>query len=71
MVGAVVLPSEVTQTPPNPTAKASAAAPPTIVIVFFVPVILLSSHFNQIDHRYAMHLYIYFNAGGLAEHAPV
>jgi hypothetical protein len=38
-----VLPGEVTPTPPNPTAKASAAALPNIAI-FLVPVIGFSCH---------------------------
>jgi hypothetical protein len=48
VVGVVALSNELTPTPPNPTAKASAAAPPSIAIVFFIPVIEVSSHFKHL-----------------------
>jgi hypothetical protein len=51
VVGVVALSSELTPTPPNPTAKASATAPPTIAIVLFIPVIELSSHFKHLPNR--------------------
>jgi hypothetical protein len=48
VVGVVALSNELTPTPPNPTAKASAAAPASIAIVFFIPVIEVSSHFKHL-----------------------